>query len=343
MALTLNEYGKMTRDPLTKAVIRGLIRQSKILQMLPIQDVPGLQVTSVRWQTLPTSGVRNLNEAYSESTGKTENVTDTLHIYGGDIKVDRVLTLAQTTTENPLQTQTEMKIAAVAADVSNDFINGDHAVDPKRFEGIKKRVTNAPSRMTVDLSSSGDSLKVLASADNIQTFLDALHRLLKVVDAAQGGNVALLMNENTYLGIGAVLRRAGLNTTQTDAYDREWDAFGKAKLVDIGLKGDQTTEIITSTEDPGDGGNDATSIYAVRFGGVSRQDASGKVSVMDDDGLRMIQLKGTKVDPYDPHKGGEGGEGVTPAIIRRIDWVIGLEQKGKYSVARLSGFKMAAS
>jgi hypothetical protein len=78
----------------------------------------------------------------------------------------------------------------------------------------------------------------------------------------------------------------------------------------------------------------------VRFGGVSRKDASGETSVRDDDGLRMIQLSGTSLEPYDLP---EPGSGSAPVISKRIDWAIGLTQSGKYSIARIKGFKMAAS
>lgn len=111
-------------------------------------------------------------------------------------------------------------------------------------------------------------------------------------------------------------------------------------MIDVGLKSDLATEIITGTEDPGDAGNDSTSIYVVRFGGISHKDASGQTTVMDDDGLRLIQLKGTSLSPYDLP---EPTAGNAPIIAQRIDWAIGLRQAGRYSVVRLKGFKMAAA
>jgi hypothetical protein len=102
------------------------------------------------------------------------------------------------------------------------------------------------------------------------------------------------------------------------------------RLVDVGMKGDQSTEIITSTETAPDSGTDGTSIYIVRFSG--------------EDGLYLNQLQGTSPVPYDPIAKGEGGpSGQGPQIARRIDWVIGLGVEGKYSLARLYNFKMAAA
>ncbi len=82
MAVTLNELAKVTQNPLNKAVIMDLLRQSKVLQMSPIESVPGLQITSARWQALPASSTRAINGSYTESTGTLENTKETLFVYG---------------------------------------------------------------------------------------------------------------------------------------------------------------------------------------------------------------------------------------------------------------------
>lgn len=348
MAVTLNEMAKVTENKLGKAILLDLLRQSKVLQMIPVENVDAFKVTDTRWQTLPSAGTRKIGGVYTESTGKLEQVEDTLHIYGGEILVDRMLMKVKTT-ENPLMTQSKMKVAALVAKFNDHFINNDHATgDIDGFEGLKKRITNQPARMTIDVAVATDSLKVLASVANEQTFLDAVHEALHKVgfsvgDGPKASNVAFFMNETSLLGFGKILRRVGLSKTTEDAYDRTWEMFGPAKLVDIGLQGDQSTQIITDTEDPGDAGNDASSIYVARFGGVSRSDASGRTSVTDDDGLKLIQLTGTSPEPYDPLNGAEGGLGVNPGLLRRLDWGIGLKQAGRYSLARIKGFKMAAA
>jgi hypothetical protein len=316
--------------------------------MIPVVDTDGLKVSDTRWQTLPSVSTRQIGGAYTESTGTVEKVEDTLFIYGGDIQVDRVLLKVKNVIENPLTLQGKMKVAALAARFNNDFINNDHTIDLNGFEGLKKRVANQPGRMTIDLATGGVSLKVLASTATEQAFIDGLHQAMHILGADQGDtlrdvNIALFINEKTFLGIGQVLRRVQLLSTMKDAYDRIWNTFGPVKLVDVGFQGDQATEIITNTEDPGDASNTASSMYMVRFGGIARSDASGRVTTTDDDGVRLMQLSGTNPEPYDPLNGAEGGAGAAPLLLRRIDWVIGLKQAGRYSVVRLKGFKMAAS
>ena len=323
MAVTLNEYAKLANDPLKKGFILDLLRYSDLLNLVPFADAPGLKVGGTRWQTLPSVAFRKIGGSYSESTGTVENIQETLAVLGGEIYIDRILAKAGGTIQNPLQVQMQMKAKAVAFKFNDTFINGDTAVDPDSFEGIKKRVSNMPSRMTIDLSSSGDSLKVLANSTNEHAFVDAIHQAIKYVDGAN----AILCNETTYLGLGQVARRLNLYQQITDAIGRKWETIGGVRFIDVGLKSDKSTEIITNTEDPGDGGNDSTSMYVTR--------------IDSNDGLHGLQVAGLGMDIYDPTKGGE--DPTAPRFIRRIDWAVGLYNLSNYCIARVKGFKMAAA
>jgi len=297
---------------------------------IPFKSYPGLQVSALRWNTLPSAAFRAIGAGYTEGTGTTEPLEETLYALGGDVKVDRLLQKAKNVYEDPLVTQMKMKAKAVAFEFNRCFLAGSHAINADEFEGLTVRVSNAPTRMTIHLDSNqagtGDSLKVLASTANTNTWLDGLARADKYVEGA----THMFMNEDTNLKWEAALRRTtspALLTTTKDAFDREILSYRGKKLMDVGLQRDKSTEIITSTEDPGDGGNDATSIYVVR--------------IDTDDGLHGIQLEGTSPEPYDPLAGGELESG--PQVLRRIDWAIGLMNVSNYAVARVRGFRMAAT
>jgi hypothetical protein len=177
--------------------------------------------------------------------------------------------------------------------------------------------------MTIDLAVATVSLKVLASAATEKTFLDGLQQAIKVVDGA----THIYCNETTWLKFGSVLRDLGLVYDVANLYDKIWNTFAGIPLIDVGLKGDKSTEIITNTEDPGNATLDSTSIY------VTRQDT--------DDGLRGIQLSGMDMQVYDPLNGNEMEGG--PQYLRRIDWAVGLFNQSNYCMCRVKGFKMAAS
>ena len=327
MTVTIVDYAKQSKDPLRKAFIMDLLRYSDLLSIVPFETVSGLQVSGTRWQTLPPAAFRKLNAGYTESTGTTEEIIETLVALGGDVKIDRFLTGNANVIEDPLTTQMRMKAKSVAFKFNDAFINGDVAVDADSFEGLKKRNSNMPSRMTIDLAAAGDSLKVLASAANEHAFIDAVHQAVKYVDGA----THILCNETVHLGLGQVARRLNLFQLIEDALGRHWQSISSGSnvlpFVDVGLKSDKSTEIITNTEDPGDGGNDSTSIYVVR---------------MDtDDGLHGIDLEGHSLDVYDPLDGGEMESG--PQYLRRVDWGVGLFNLSQYVIARIKGFKMAAA
>lgn len=323
--LTLNDYFKQSKDPMQKGLIADLLRYSDLMKIVPIDSVNALRISATRWQTMPGVAFRKYGAGYTESSGTTEQFTETLALLGGDVKFDRLANIGDFI-EDPVVTQMNMKAKAMAFKFNDSLINGDHAVDADGFEGLKKRVSNMPARQTIWLDASangtGASLKVLASEATQQTFLDALHKAIKRVDGASHA----LCNEDTQLGLGQVLRRLKLNTSLVDAYDHKWDAFSNVPLVDVGLKSDKSTEIITNTEVVADA--TATSMYFVRFD--------------TDDGVRVIDLKGGGgPNVYDPLNGGEMESG--PQKLRRIDWPVGLFHKSQYSICRVAGFKMAAA
>jgi hypothetical protein len=150
-----------------------------------------------------------------------------------------------------------------------------------------------------------------------------MQQAIKYVDGA----THIFMNENTWIKFGSVLRDLGVVYDIANLYDKRWQTFAGVPLIDVGLKGDKSTEIILSTEDPGDAGNDSTSMYVVRMD--------------SDDGLRGIQLKGMDMQVYDPLNGNESESG--PQYLRRIDWAVGLMNISNYSICRIKNFKMAAS
>lgn len=327
MAVTLVDYAKQSKDPLRKGFIMDLLRFSDLLKIVPFETVDGLSVSGTRWQTLPAAAFRRIGTGYTESTGNVEDIAETLVALGGDVKIDRFLTGNGNVIEDPLTTQMRMKAKAVAFKFNDAFINGDQAVDADSFEGLKKRVSNMPARMTIDLAAAGDSLKVLASSTTEHQFIDAIHQAVKFVDGA----THIFLNETVYLGFGQVARRLNLYQQISDALGHTWDGISsgaqKVPYIDVGLKSDKSTEIITNTEDPGDGGNDSTSIY------VARMD--------DDEGLHGITLEGHELDVYDPLDGGEMESG--PQYLRRIDWGVGLFNLSNYVICRIKGFKMAAA
>lgn len=320
--ITLVQMANLETEPLKKAVIMNIIRDAPVMQFIPWTNISSLRAIGVRWSKLPTGGAwRSLNEGYtSYEEGTVEQVEESLYGFGGEITYDRVLTKLTNFIENPITVQTKMKIKALAYDWKNKFINGDHATDAKSIEGLKKRVSNLPSRQTVRFAGTGASapLDPTASAANARAFFDKFE---EAWTRCAGGMVDMICcNEGMKLGVGRVVRylqTAGnfLDVTK-DALEREFYTWKGKPIVDMGYTSDQATEVITNTETADDAGADSTSLYFVSFD--------------EEQGIQGAQLEEMQV--YDPLAGGESSS--APQLLRRIDWWNGLVMIGSFGLVR---------
>lgn len=318
--VTLADLAAQEKEPLRKMIMAELLRQSDLIGVIPFENASAFDSILTRWHNLPTVSWRNLNEGYTASKGTTEQVTESIYILGGDIEIDRQLKKVTNLLEPVEATQRKMKMAALAYEFNNTFINGSLAVNPKQFDGIKVRLAGLGSRQTILATAAAASvLAVLKDSTNANRFIDEMHRLVGLVE---GGATHLFMNKKTKWGFEACLRRSGQLKTVTDAFEREFNTFMGAMIVDVGIKADQSTEIITNTEVAADAGTDSTSIYAVNME-VGR-------------GCHGIKLG--DMDIYDPLGGGEKESG--PQTLLRVDWGVGLANWSDYSIARLYNFGM---
>lgn len=275
MALTIADFAKQETQPLSKFVMKNLLRNSDLMSLIPMKKVNSLTNIVVRWNTLPSVAHRQINGTYSESTGTTEQITEGVYALGGEVKFDRVFSLVDNVIEDPKKTQTAMKSQAIAFAFNDMVINGDHLSDVNTPEGLNKRIASyLPSRQSISI---GTAFDVTASAANMHKLVDYLHSAIELaglrkaplIKVQQGSKQpaktgAILVNRSMYLGFGRVLRRLGLLQTTQDAYGREFDSFDGVPMIDVGLKADKSTEIITNTYG---GSNNETRVFAVRFGG----------------------------------------------------------------------------
>jgi hypothetical protein len=331
MAYTLAQLAKLEVEPLKKYVIQNLLRDAKLMELLPFTNVDSLDVIATRWRTLPSAGFRKIGGAWVQSMGDTEQVWESLYVMGGEIQFDRVFKKVKNVIKDPYKDQTDMKTKAVALSFNDYLVNGDHAVDPDGFEGLKKRVAAMPSRQSIYAAGvAGDAtaaLDVTASVANANKFFSKLEEVVVRTNGSSAN--AILCNEAMKLGIGHAARFIGASggiflSTTKDSFDRDIPTYRGVPIVDAGLKGDQSTEIITDTETANDTGTDATSLY-----GLSFDEQQGIVGIQLPPGLEV----------YDP-----GGElDSTPATLMRFEWVLGLSTLGSYGITRLRNVEGATN
>jgi len=323
-AYTLAELAKVETSVLRKGIIVNLLRFSDLLPLVPFTTIDALHVTITRWKTLPDVGYRKIGGGYTTDYGSTEQLEEGIgSVLGCDIDIDRIFGLVKNTLQDPLVTQTQMHLKAMAYEFNRVFVWGDPlAAGADEMMGLEYRVEHLPARQRLYLDASADGTGAAldltpgtSQADNFLTFLDALDRALAYTDGAS----VILTNLDSMLLINSAMRKSTLYKVTQDKYEREIATYKGVRLIDCGLKKDQLSEII-----PHDGlhesGATGTYMYLVHFG--------------EPDGVVGVQLEPMNVRIISKELEDK------PAKRIRIDWPLGLVNLGSYSIARISGFKV---
>ena len=265
MAVTLAEHAKQAANDgklVLAEIADWFLMESNVLQNITWATNPQLAMQITSMKGLPTVGTRKINASFSESTGTFEQKIEGKYIFGHEIDVDVVLEKA-----NPGERQTQRRMSAKAMSFKfNDmFINGDPASD--EFKGLSKRVDDiyaaGYTNQYIDGGSATTGKGVLYDTTERQYFIDKVATLIHAISEHKPD--ALFMNAKMYLCFESAMRREQLLKQTEDMFGRIINTFQGIPLIDIGIKADQSTEIITNAETLS-GGTDETSIYAVKYG-----------------------------------------------------------------------------
>lgn len=298
MALTLVEASKLyAGDPLRSAIIELYARSSDILQMLPFDDIQGNAYRYNREQTLPGIGFRGVNEAYTESTGILNPITEPLVIAGGDLDVDKFI--LDTMGENQRSVHEAMKVKALALKWTETFIKGDQATEPREFDGLQVRCTGN------QLISAG------ATGGGAALSLAVLDKLIDQVNDPQ----YLIMNKTMRRRLSAAARLTtvgGYITYTLDAFGRQVTRYNDLPIL-IADEDNEGNQILPFTEAASSGGSTACSIYCVSFG-------EGKLTGLQNGGIDVRDL---------------GEIQTKPCMRTRVEWYNGIAVFHGKSAARL--------
>lgn len=254
MALTLPEAAKLSETDLQRGVIETFVQESPVLDRIPFLTIQGNAYAYNEEATLPGVEFRNVNETYSESTGTVNQKSETLVILGGYADVDRFIVATRGNLNDQRAVQTRMKVKAASYKFQDAFINGDTAVDPKGFDGLKKRLTGS---QVLD-----GALPILGAGEaDSHKFFDKLDELVAAVPGLNGSNGALYTNAAVIAKVRSAGRRiGGVDIVKDDITGKRSVTWNGIALLDIG----QTpagADIIPVAAD-----TKATDIYAVKFG-----------------------------------------------------------------------------
>jgi hypothetical protein len=159
--MTLLEYAKgMEAGSLNRAYVDNFRQSSDIFDALPFEGLGGKPTyTGVRETGLPTVAFRGINEPGTNGYGTQEEFQEQTYILDHDIDVDEaIIRRAGADRRN----REESKGLTAAGKLWTDtFLYGDHASDPREFDGIQARCDRLSHRkLAAGSTSGGDALSL---------------------------------------------------------------------------------------------------------------------------------------------------------------------------------------
>ncbi len=240
MALTLLEAQKHAKTPQELAVVTELAA-GPLLSALPFRTIEGNGLFWKREESLPDVGFRNYNGALAESYAEVSQQSESLKLFGGDIKVDRAIVDMEGAEAKAYQIQSRVRAMRMAWE--SLFINGDSNLSPSEFDGLAARIQSGSSQY---FANGGGALS-----------LGVMDEAIDNVDA-QGGKKYLVMSKSAR----RALSRQARTNTQIEIGRNE---FGYQQLIYAGVpvleldRDHKNVAILDS--DPA-----AQDIYCVSFG-----------------------------------------------------------------------------
>jgi HK97 family phage major capsid protein len=155
MAMTKAEAAKLTQDLLVRGVIETVVKESRLLQLLPFLEVTGTAVTYNREATMPAAGFYDVGDAWSEASPSFTQVTAGLKIIGGDADVDNFIQATYATPHDVEAEAIASRAKSVAHAYLDAFYNGDAAINAKGFDGLTKAI---PAGQTIAAGANGGQL-----------------------------------------------------------------------------------------------------------------------------------------------------------------------------------------
>lgn len=304
MDITLLEAAKHAKDEVEAQVARIIVEASPILEYLPLKTIPGPAFRYHRETQLGTVAFRGVGGSYTPDAGVINPLFEPTVILGGEVRLDNYEVATMQGLMNLKADKYRMKARAMGIQFSESFFEGDTAVDPFSFDGLRKRLT-------------GNQLITATDGGGTLT-LALLDQLLDQV-IGENSQKVFFMNQTMRRYVTALVRSvtgSGLINFTQDAFGRQQMAYA-ACPIRIVIREDDGSSFFGFDEDDavaGGGNEDTASIYCVRFG-------TDYVHGIQNMSLPSVKDFGeTEAGPY--HLG-------------RIEWYPGLVVKHPRAAARL--------
>ncbi len=301
--MTMAEAGKTTM-PLSAGIREILVQEEPLFDLVPWETLPqGVSQFKYFQETqLPTTAFRAVNASWDADYGIIIPQTENLAILGGEVEIDKFILDTQGGALSPGIKARQYRMKALSAKEKwlTALIEGDTAVDANSFTGFRPRI-------------SGTSLDYEMSATDAVAL--TLEKVDEVDEAVFGGPSSRLMNQWTRRKFNALMRSAGQAREEVSAsFGRQIPSYADIPNLVI-QRQDDMSSILAFDEDPGDGGDDASSIYFVKWG---------------EDYIHGILGSGGAWEVQD-----FGEQEAVPRVMGRLSVYVGLVTRHPRSLARL--------
>lgn len=314
---TLPEYVKGLSDPLSRGMIQQFSESSDIVSVLPFKNVQQGRNVFDRNTALPAMQFRGLNQEPEISHGESEEFQDHCAPISGLLEVDRLK--KKRYGEKKMVQDMQGQMIRASELWTQTFFDGDTASEPREFDGIKRRTTDAGtgsvdgsnkhSRLIANSTSSGGAALSLAQLD------------IAIKRVARPSH--LIMSPLMQVKFTAAMRDTSL-TGHVIHYEGEAGNkilnYGKLPIL-TGYDTSETEDILDWNEvGHGGGGAVTTSIYVVS--------------------IREDGLCGIQTSPFEVESLGHTDRGIFHRNL--AEWDSGITIEDKFSVLRLSSITNAA-
>jgi hypothetical protein len=304
MALTLTEAAKLSNDVVLQGVIETVVKESRVLDILPFVEMAGNALTYNRENAMATAAFFDVGDTWTESTPTFTQVMATLKILGGDADVDQYIATTRSNVQDIEAAVLELKAKAVAHEFEDEFVYGDTAMDAKGFDGLHV------------LTPSGQQVHQGAGATPAAL---SLKKLDEMVDKIRPGKPdALLMTRRTRRGISAYARAL------TSPVQYEATGFGQRVMFYDGIPVLESdflvdTETIAAGAYTAKTGGASSSIFAIKVG-------EGRLAGLTNGGIQVEDV---------------GALETKDARRWRCKWYVSLALFSTLALARLDGISSA--
>jgi hypothetical protein len=215
-SVTLLEAAKWGDDLLKKGVVEIIIRESPILETLPMITIQGNALKSMLEDTLPSVSFRDVNATYNRDFGTDREIYWGTAILGGEVFVDNYIVRTRGNLGDVKARQYQKKAKAAALTFDKYFFKGTGTASD--FKGVNQLISEGHGQLV----SAADYVSVDSQANGATLVLDDLDY---AHDALRTGTAdAILGNRTNRRKITKLARTSVTGVSLIDIGD---DTFGR--------------------------------------------------------------------------------------------------------------------